>query len=303
MTRSLLERLVNGTYGYLDALIIDHSLEAHVNLFFNLRQIRLMRPEVRLPELHFLDVLHLPHLTTARYNRDRIRDLLAAIERWGGHSVDDASVGRELTHSNSQRRRLTEVASLRTSAPPSVSGVDALSVIGCAMLLPRDDYDLLLSRALKELAGAPAISGRRVFVTGSAHDATDVYQVIEQEGCVIVGEDHDWGDRYYADGVDENAFWLDAVADRAAFGAPAPAKYGLAERVRFVGDRVRETGAEVLLSINRVRDDAARWEFPDLQAALVTQGIVCASVDEVPYDTTAAAIVVDRLRAVTGTPA
>src|SRR3954454_13780018 len=42
VTRAILRQLAEGTYAYLDALIIDHSLDAHAQLFFTLRQIRLM---------------------------------------------------------------------------------------------------------------------------------------------------------------------------------------------------------------------------------------------------------------------
>src|SRR5262245_5883534 len=40
VTRAILRRLTDGTYDYLDALVIDRSLDAHVQLFFTLRQIR-----------------------------------------------------------------------------------------------------------------------------------------------------------------------------------------------------------------------------------------------------------------------
>jgi benzoyl-CoA reductase/2-hydroxyglutaryl-CoA dehydratase subunit BcrC/BadD/HgdB len=130
------------------------------------------------------------------------------------------------------------------------------------------------------------LEGRRLFLTGSNHESTRLYEALERAGFVVVGEDHDWGDRYYADPVDEGADWLDALTDRAMFGAPAAAKYGLAERVRYVCGRARLTRAEVVLSLNRRGDDAARWEFPDLQSALRDEGILCECIDDLPFDAT-----------------
>src|SRR5207249_2313029 len=127
-------------------------------------------------------------------------------------------------------------------------------------------------RVLGDADAARPVTGRRLFLTGSNHESTLLYEALERNGCVVVGDDHDWGDRYYADPVDERVGWLEALTDRAMFGAPAAAKYGLAERVRYVCGRVRETGAEVVLSLNRRGDDAARWEFPDLQSALRRAG-------------------------------
>jgi benzoyl-CoA reductase/2-hydroxyglutaryl-CoA dehydratase subunit BcrC/BadD/HgdB len=286
VTRSLLARLVDGTYDYLDGVVIDRSIEAHAILFFNLRQIRLMLPEVRLPELQFFDLLHLPHLTTARYNRDRVRELADRLAEWSGCSLDERAIDREIKRSNAQRALLAELAALRAAQPPRISGTDALVLIGCAMLMSADDHVGLVRRALNEVASANPIEGRRLFLTGSNHESTRLYEVLERDGFVVVGEDHDWGDRYYADPIDEGVDWQDALTDRAMFGAPAAAKYGLAERVRYVCGRARQTRAEVVLSLNRRGDDAAQWEFPDLQSALRDEGIVCGRVDDLPYDRT-----------------
>jgi benzoyl-CoA reductase/2-hydroxyglutaryl-CoA dehydratase subunit BcrC/BadD/HgdB len=286
VTRSLLARLVDGTYDYVDVLVIDRSIEAHAALFYNLRQVRLMLPEVRLPELHFFDLLHLPHLTTARYNRDRVRELADRLGVWGGGALDDAIIGAEIERTNKHRALLAGLGAPRTEKPPRLSGTDALALIGCAMLMPRDDHASLVRRARAEAENASPIEGRRLFLTGSNHESTRLYQVLERDGFVVVGEDHDWGDRSYADPVDESTGWLDALTDRAMFGAPAAAKYGLAERVGYIRSRVRETGAEFMLSLNRVGDDAARWEFPDLRVALIEDGVMCAGIDHLPYDVT-----------------
>jgi benzoyl-CoA reductase/2-hydroxyglutaryl-CoA dehydratase subunit BcrC/BadD/HgdB len=245
---------------------------------------------VRLPELHFFDLLHLPHLTTARYNRQRVRDLVHKLAEWGGQQLVGSAIAREIERTNGQRALLARLSQLRTDTPPRLAGSDALALIGCAMLMPRDDHLSLAQRAHAEAAGASPITGRRLFLTGSNHESCRLYAVLERAGFVVVGEDHDWGDRFYADPVDESIGWLDALTDRAMFGAPAAAKYGLGERVRYIRSRVRETHAEVVLSLNRVQDDAARWEFPDLRAALVEDGIKCARIDHLPYDSTDEAV-------------
>jgi benzoyl-CoA reductase/2-hydroxyglutaryl-CoA dehydratase subunit BcrC/BadD/HgdB len=298
VTRSLLEQLVDDTYNYLDFLVIDRSLEAHAPLFHDLRQVRLSMPEVRLPQLHFFDLLHLPHLTTARYNRERVRELADKVGEWSGGQLDDTAIASEIELANSHRALLTELGRLRASTPPCLGGADALALIGCAMLMPRDEHASLVVRARAEVARARPLDGRRVFLTGSNHETTRLYDVLERQGCVVIGEDHDWGDRSYADQVDGSVGWLDALTDRAMFGAPAAAKYGLGERVRYIRSRVHETGAEMVLSLNRVGDDAARWEFPDLQTALAEDGVRCAHIDHLPYDPTDAAELAQGLQAV-----
>lgn len=285
VTRSILRQLTNGTYDYLDALVIDRSRDAHAQLFFTLRQIRLMLPEVQLPELHFFDLLHLPHRTTERYNRDRVRELAA----WLG--ADAAPIAKEVACADERRAAFAALAQNRVEQ--RISGADALALIGTAMLMPRADHAQLLRDAVQETAHAKPRDGRRVFVTGSGHDNARLYAALESTGHAIVGDDHDWGDRYYADPVDEHRHWLDAITDRAMYGAPAAAKYGLAERVRYICERVKATGAEMLISINRVADDAALWEFPDLRKTLAPLPCVCAA--GIPYGPSDASSLLEQL--------
>jgi ABC-type transport system substrate-binding protein/benzoyl-CoA reductase/2-hydroxyglutaryl-CoA dehydratase subunit BcrC/BadD/HgdB len=191
VTRSVLARLTDGTYDYLDGLVIDHSIDAHALLFFNLRQVRLMLPEVRLPKLHFFDLLHLPHLTTARYNRDRLRELAETLADWSGGSISDEAIVRQISHSNAHRAGLAEVVAFRQARPPRIRGSDALALTGCAMLMPRPDFTRVIDAVSHEVPSQPPLEGRRLFVTGSNHESTEAYAAIERAEVVIVGDDHD----------------------------------------------------------------------------------------------------------------
>jgi benzoyl-CoA reductase/2-hydroxyglutaryl-CoA dehydratase subunit BcrC/BadD/HgdB len=141
------------------------------------------------------------------------------------------------------------------------------------MFMPVEEHSALLRELLVELEGADGIAGTRVFVTGSEHEYTEVYEEIESSGCVVVGEDHDWGNRAFSDVVDVTAPPIDALADAYQFGAPASAKYSIAERAAYTAEQARATGAEVVLAVIRPGDDAPLWDLAHQRKALAEHGI------------------------------
>jgi hypothetical protein len=53
-----------------------------------------------------------------------------------------------------------------------------------------------------------------VLVTGAPHETSALYATIEAAGCVVVGEDHDWGDPWVGMMLDESLDPFEALAVR-----------------------------------------------------------------------------------------
>jgi len=281
--RSLFNRLLDGSYDYLDYLVIARDTESLVLLFQTLRELQRVEPRANLSPFCFLDLLHLPYRTSQLYNRDELRRLRQTLAERSGRPVGDAELCAAIARRNEQRALLREVARHRVSDPPRLSGVDALRAIGAGQVMPIAEHKRLLHSLLGELHNAPGKTGRRVFLTGSEHEYPDVYEAIEGEGCVIVGEDHDWGDRAFFDLIDEQADPIDALADAYQFGAPASAKYGVAERATYTAQQASAAAADVVLAFIRAGDDAPGWDVAHQRQALAAHGIPMEVLMGQPY--------------------
>jgi benzoyl-CoA reductase/2-hydroxyglutaryl-CoA dehydratase subunit BcrC/BadD/HgdB len=264
MARSILTRLLAGAYGHLDRVVVAHDREASLRLFYALRELRRVSPQLDLPETYLVDILHLPHRTTARYNRRRIGEFAGRLAAWTGRPAGGEGLGRAVAAHDRRRRLLTEVAELRRAVPARLTGRQFLAAANAG--LPVDEHITMLERLLAETPRLPAQPGRRVLLSGSEHDTPHVYEAIEAQGYVIVGEDHSFGDLAFERQVGEGG--LDALAEHYHDNGPAAPRATVAERAAHTAMAAARCHAELLVSYARAGDDAPAWDFPAQRAAL-----------------------------------
>jgi benzoyl-CoA reductase/2-hydroxyglutaryl-CoA dehydratase subunit BcrC/BadD/HgdB len=246
----------------VDFVVVGGDSDSNVRLFTSLRVLALDRA---LPEPFFLDLLHLPAPTSARYGLDRLLELRAELERWSGSPFSDDSIRDAAGEADESRRLLAALSKLRRASPPKLSGADSLAVIGAGAALPAAAYNELLAALLAETIEPLENPRQRIFLTGSAHSSPEVYEALESDGSVVVGEDHSWGE---------------PLSGLAALGAGHPVA---ALATRYLGDRgfpaervAREAsaaGADIVISWIRAGEGALAWELPALRAALAPTGI------------------------------
>ncbi len=263
----------------LDVLLLCHDSDSTVRLYTSLR---VLDGGIVLPETYFLDLLHLPTESTARYNLTRLADLRAALERWAGRSISESDLRTAIAEANETRRLIARLQAFRRVVPPLLGGAEALAAIGAATSLPPREVNPLLAALVDDLRGAPPRPGKRVYLTGSGHGSPEVYLAIEERGGVVVGEDHDWGEAL-ADGlVDEEAEPLPALARRYQTGSALGRRHGSNERAAFTAREAEAAGAEVVLAWIRSGDDAHAWDVPEQRRLLTERGLSLVVLDHRP---------------------
>lgn len=283
LVRSQFMRLVDGSYSYLDHLIMSSSSDAVVRVFYYLRALHWADPSVPVPDPYFFDLLHTRFRTSALYNRDRAHDLRNVVERWAGRPIAGADLARAIATCEENRRLLRELGELRAPGPPRVSGVQSLIAIGASMFLPREVHSRLLSSFVEEVEGGEPLPGVRLFVTGSVQDHPQFYELVESCGAVIVGEDHDWGNRHFAGDIDTAADPIDGIVDRYHLRQPSTHQATVSERVTALLEEVRAADAQGVIAFIYEADDAPSWDFPEQRTALNAAGIPVLLLDRQPY--------------------
>jgi len=282
LVRARFERLAGGECANLDRVVLSNSSDAIVRVFYYLRAIRTMEPDVRVPEPYFYDFMHSRSRMAALYNRERLRELKRAVESWTGRGVTFDDLSRAVAVCNENRRLLKKLAEWRTADPPRIGGATALCVIGAAAAMPKEEHSRLLRVVLEEAPSFPPLSGVRVFVTGSAHDDPDVYELIESCGAVVVGEDHETGNRYFGGLVAEDADPVDAIVDRYHLRSPESARATVSERVAALAGQVRRCRAQAVIAYIHAADDAPSWDAPEQAKALASAGVPMLVLDRRP---------------------
>ncbi|MGB9919430.1 MAG: 2-hydroxyacyl-CoA dehydratase subunit D [Moorellales bacterium] len=284
LVRSQFGRILDGTYSYLDYLVVSNSSDILVRAFYYLRCLRAEEPDLPIPELYFFDFLHTPYRTSALYNRERVREFLRTVESWRGRPVSQKALKGAVALYQESRQLGRKLADLRKAEPPLVKGSEALEIIGASMFMPRDRYNSLLTEFLASAERRPGLDGVRVFVTGSTQDHPYFYQMVEDCGAVIVGEDHDWGNRHLWGDIDISADDpIDAIVDYYSLRLPASAGSTVSRRVAALVEQVRSCRAQAVIFFILESDLGPGWDLPEQRRALEAMGIPVLVLDRQPY--------------------
>lgn len=283
--RSQFERIVNGTYEFLDHLVISNSSDILVRMFYYLRQIINVESHIPVPSsLYFFDFKFSKYRTSTLYNRERILDFKNAVEKWCGHTILNDTLSKAIALCNESRALLSEMNKHRISEAVRISGSQALQIIGASMFMPKEEYNLLLSDLLSEIESEPVLPGLRVYLSGSNHDQLDFYKLVESCGAVIVGEDHDWGTRHFMGSISTSSEPCASIADYYHLRFAGSKKSLVSERVSLIKKQVRETGAQAVIFFIQESDDAVSWDYPEQKREIEAMGIPTLVLKRQPYD-------------------
>ncbi len=294
--RSILTQLVQGHHRHIHAVVVSRDCEASLRLFYALRELRRVEADLPLPEVALLDLLHLPHRTTARYDLAKVGQLREHLRRWTGQPLDDTDLETAIEQHGQGRELLAEIAALRREPEARLTGTQALAVTGAGTCLPATDYTALLQTLLAEASTLPPVGGLRTFLTGSSHDHPGVYAQLEAAGLLVVGEDHDWGDLAFERRVEHPT--LLGLAERYQYNGPTAQRSSISDRAAYTDLAADRSRAQALLSYVREHDDAPPWDFPAQQDAVARRGLPAVLVERQPYgrlDDDALAQAVDTL--------
>ena len=165
-------------------------------------------------------IIYIPHNAASpsavRYLSDEYRRILRAIEELSSTRVSDAALRASIALFNENRRLLREVARIKRETPWLLSTVEAYILTRTSGVMPREEHNDLLRRALAELETREARPQDRIKVvfTGGfcEQPPLDLLSVI-QDTCYIVDDDLMVGARWIIDDIDGDGDPLEALAD------------------------------------------------------------------------------------------
>ena len=264
--KGLWESIAEDYAGLMDYLVFSSSSDMFLKLFYYFRTMQRLEPERPLPELKYLDFELVEHVfKTQERNERELRDLIETVEGWSGTKITAEALREAIALCNEYRAALTEFSALRGRDNCRVTGSEALVVIGGSMFMEKREA-IYAVRAVTEAAAAWEIAGgARVYYVGSPQETTEVYEIAEANALNIVGEDHDMGARMFDTQVRETIEPVSALAERLLNRMPSSEKGSIAARVKAIGEKLEETGADAFLTYMNNNDEAYVWDYPSIR--------------------------------------
>ncbi|MBO4862153.1 MAG: 2-hydroxyacyl-CoA dehydratase [Firmicutes bacterium] len=288
VVRKQFEKMIDGTYREVaDFLAVSNSTDEFIRVFLYLREMIRSMPEMPVPPTTFIDML----FTRNRMHQERNEFIFGLfrkqLEEWSGKPVTDEAIKVAAAICNADRAALRRIGELRHGDEVRVSGTEALVIIGSGFFMDKKEHTDLVEKLAEEAAEWPVITGKRVFVTGSAHEDLLVYDMIEKAGGVVVAEDHDWGDRSYDRDYNTEYPPIRAIVDRYMLRGYSGKKAFVSQRVEALNEEVAAAKADAVLFYTNIYEDSASWDYPSQKKSLDEQGIKNALFAKMLYPATA----------------
>ena len=139
--------------------------------------------------------------------------------------------------------------------------------------MPKEQHNKLLKEFLADAENREAKGGVRVHLSGTIIDNTQLYELIESCGAVIVSEDICTGNRYSDNLVDTSLEPLDALTDRYHTKSTEGRMHPLEVLVEYEVKTVEESKAQGAIFNYLQWDDSHGWNYPSQRDALNEIGI------------------------------
>lgn len=283
----VLDDVLSGLHDGLAGLVVCNDSAANLRVYYVLR---LLAERGRIPyPVHLLDTprgggQHVNLFVARQYER-----LAGFVSGCTGQAVDAGSLVAAAAREAPLASALGRVRVLRVKGV--LTGSAALRCYAAAAQLAPEQALAAIEPIQQNDAPEPAL---RVFMTGSSHPDTTMYEALEQAGIGIVGEDHDAGDAAWIGQTVDAASpgeAFRALAERHAQRPPSASRSLTSERTEHLLAEVRRTGAAGVVALVRDLDDGPVWDLPGQREALAASGTWLAGVVRVPADGAAAAAV------------
>ncbi|MEB7448771.1 2-hydroxyacyl-CoA dehydratase family protein [Arthrobacter koreensis] len=281
----VLDGVLSGLHDDLAGLVVCNDSAANLRVYYVLR---LLAERGRIPyPVQLLDTPrgggpHVNLFVARQYER-----LAGFVSACTGQVLDADTLAAAAVREASLGEALGRVRERRVSG--ALSGSSALRCYAAATQMAPEQALAAIDAVQQNDAPGTLLP---VFLTGSSHPDTTVYEALEQSGIVVAGEDHDAGD----------AAWIGQTVDAASSGEafralaelhaqrpPSASRSLTSERTEHLLTEVRRTGAAGVVALVRELDDGPVWDLPGQREALAAGGTWLAGVVRVPPDGAAAA--------------
>lgn len=281
---SILSQILSGALDFVDYLIIPHNRHAIQAMYRELIEAAEEWPDLKLPELHYMDKAWSPLSDVSGFNRNAVEALRDTLERWTGRVVDDEAIASAIDGVEQTRALVRQISAARVEPATSVSGTAALWAYAASTRLPPHQFNSAAQAMLDEAADLSPREGPRLFVGGSPFDHDRLYAVIEDVGANVVAEDHCWGARLGDAYAMPQGAPLDRLADRFHQAPACSIRFSFEATVSASVERAIAAKVDAAIYYVFAGDSAQSWETPDEVAQLRAHGIPVLHLAEQSYD-------------------
>lgn len=270
--RGIFGSAISGSLHYLNLLLMPRTSEQEYKLYLYLREVARRNTSRRIPPVYLYDMLHTRSPESYAYGMDRTLCLKERLEELTGKLIEDAALLQAIEESNSARKAIRKLLSLRRQEP-RLTGTEALALIGASFFIGRDEYTRLAEQAAAIIGGRNPLVGKRLMIVGASLNHRGLHQALEKHGAVVVAEDDWWGSRSAGvDITDGSNGLLEAIFEKYYLDTPSPRQFPF-EIADAWFQQASTDGVDGVVFYLPPEDCVAGWDYPRRRHYLDEKGI------------------------------
>ena len=270
--RAICGAAISGDLQHLSLLLISRTSEQEYKLYLYLREVARQNPNNRIPPVYLYDMLHTRSAESYSYGLERTLRLKERLEGLTGTTIDNMALSQAIEESNSARRAIRNLLSLRRPEP-RVSGTEAIALIGSSFLINRHAYALLAEKAVAAVEHRDPLVGKRVLIEGASLNHRCLHMALEKYGAVVVAEDDWWGSRSAGEDVsDGSSDPMRAIFEKYFLDTPSPRLFPF-EIADAWFQQASVNGIDGVVFYLPPEDCVAGWDYPRRRRYLDERGI------------------------------
>lgn len=206
-------------------------------------------------------------------------ELRADMQQFVGHEITDQSLRESILLYNKNRSVLRRLYDLRRAKPRVLRAREILAIVHSAMVMPKDEHTELLEKLLPQLEARESPPDGRVRLVLSGHlclaPKTDLLDIIEEAGGVIVDDDLYTGYRYFATDVPVNGDPIEALAKRYLTNfPPSPTRWDPeSDCAEYIVDMTNKNQAQGVIILVVKHCEIHSWYYVHIRRVLMAAGV------------------------------
>lgn len=198
-TLSCLEEGMQDVYNFIDGVVMVNTCDARRRLYDTWRHY--------VSNSKFIHLLDLPKFVSPEskdYFHRQIILFMESLQNYFGCKITEEHLKRAIELWDETRSLLNRLYDLRKKSNPSINGAQAINIVKASMTGLKELFNKKLNALLIQLENQEVIQkskGLRILICGSYFDQTNLIELIERLGALVVCEDLSNGIKYFEGGV------------------------------------------------------------------------------------------------------
>ena len=275
-TRSVLDLLAKEKLDLFDGLLFfDECLQTRATRIIAGDRIRFPYYRLVQPTCSLRSPSALAEVT------ETYEQLRSDIEKFVGHRITDKALQESILLYNKNRDLLRKLYDIRRRKPGVLRAREIVAIVQSSMVMPKEEHSELMEKLLPKLEQREPRPNGRVRLVLSGHlclaPKTDLLDIMEEAGGVIVDDDLYTGYRYFATDVPANGNPIEALAKRYLTNVPPnPTRWDPdSDWAEYIIDMTNRNKAQGVIVLVVKHCELHHWYFAHIRRMLMSL--------EIPY--------------------